>query len=285
RVRFAGIDIPAAGGSALPALDPLADYLRSADPEVLPLLDVAREIAGRFGSTSMALAAPAWARIGVVEQDALSAALARLLVRFRSVEPLHVARVGQAAFDVAVHRLAGAVSTDYTFRAMAELYAGCGLPADTSAREVYLADSVRWHVDRGARVVVAAHNAHVQRVPVSHNGFPSALPMGQHLATALGGDYYAIGFTSVGGETADMSLDDTAPFGFTVAPAPLAGPEPGSLEEALAGFGPVFADLRGAPEGPVRFRMHGAYQHVAPRSAFDGVVCVPMSTVADDIGY
>lgn len=31
-VRFAGIDIPAAGGSLLPALAPVAEYLRQVDP-------------------------------------------------------------------------------------------------------------------------------------------------------------------------------------------------------------------------------------------------------------
>ncbi|MCS7479605.1 erythromycin esterase family protein [Umezawaea endophytica] len=285
RVRFAGIDVPAAGGSALPALDPLVEYVRVADPEVVPLVEVAREIAGRFGAASMALAAPAWARLGVAEQDALSAVLGRLLVRFRAVEPLHVQRVGRAAFDVAVHRLVGAVSVDHTVRAVAELYSGCGLPADMSAREVYLADSVRWHVDRGERVVVAAHNAHVQRVPVSHGGVASVVPMGQHLAAALGGEYFAVGFTSVGGETADTRWDDAAPFGFRVCPARLAAPEPGSLEEAFVGLGPVVVDLRGSPEGPVKFRMHGGYQRVVPRGAFDAVVSVPVSTVADDTGY
>lgn len=35
-VRFAGIDIPAAGGSLLPALSPVADYLREVDPQTLP---------------------------------------------------------------------------------------------------------------------------------------------------------------------------------------------------------------------------------------------------------
>jgi len=56
-VRFAGIDIPAAGGSLLPALTPLADYLRAVDPEALPRLDTATQIAKRFAGTSMALAA------------------------------------------------------------------------------------------------------------------------------------------------------------------------------------------------------------------------------------
>ena len=43
-VRFAGIDIPAAGGSLLPALEPVAAYLREIDPETLPEAEAAIEI-------------------------------------------------------------------------------------------------------------------------------------------------------------------------------------------------------------------------------------------------
>jgi erythromycin esterase len=91
-VRFTGVGIPEAGGSLLPALTPLADYVRDVDPEALPMLDTARGIAEQFAAPSGALAAPAWARLETAEQDALSAVLARLLIRFRSVEPLHLTR-------------------------------------------------------------------------------------------------------------------------------------------------------------------------------------------------
>lgn len=174
-VRFAGIDIPEAGGSLLPALTPLADYLRDVDPEALPMLDSARGIAERVAASSMALAAPAWAQLQTAEQDALSAVLARLLIRFRSVEPLHVARSDQRSYDVALRRLEGACHTDYHLRAMADLYAGHGLAADASAREVYMAGSVRWHLDHfdpGTRIVLNAHNAHIQKVPVTYDGSP-----------------------------------------------------------------------------------------------------------------
>ena len=67
-VRFVGIDVPEAGGSLLPALTPLADYLSHVDPDALPLLQAAIQIAGRFACRSMVLAAPVWARLGKAEQ-------------------------------------------------------------------------------------------------------------------------------------------------------------------------------------------------------------------------
>ncbi|MFF4413116.1 erythromycin esterase family protein [Streptosporangium sp. NPDC001559] len=64
-MRFAGIDIPAAGGSLLPALAPLADYLRDIDPEILPAVEQAVRIAGSFAGSfaGASAAAPAWAHL------------------------------------------------------------------------------------------------------------------------------------------------------------------------------------------------------------------------------
>ncbi|MFJ8311431.1 MULTISPECIES: erythromycin esterase family protein [unclassified Streptomyces] len=47
-VHFAGIDIPAAGGSLLPALAPVADHLRQIDSESLPAIRDAMRITESF---------------------------------------------------------------------------------------------------------------------------------------------------------------------------------------------------------------------------------------------
>ncbi|MEV6669152.1 erythromycin esterase family protein [Streptomyces sp. NPDC051162] len=296
-VRFAGVDIPAAGGSLLPALEPLTDYLRETDPDLLPLVEAATALAGRLATTSGALAAPAWARLDTADQDALTAATMRLLTRFRSLEPLYVDRSGQYAYDVALRRVEAACHADYTFRAMAGLFAGSGLPADTSAREVFMAGSVLWHLDHadpGTRVVLAAHNGHIQRTPVSFGGNLTGLPMGHHLQRALGDDYFALGMTSTAGHTAEMHLDEKARFGFTVENLRLEPPEPGSVEAAFdaAGTGLSAVGLRGAPRapsgsgsgfgGPDRIRIQGAYVHTPVLDAFDGMLHVPTSTVTED---
>ncbi|MEW2028919.1 erythromycin esterase family protein [Streptomyces roseifaciens] len=292
-VRFAGIDIPAAGGSLLPALRPVADHLREADPEALPLAETAIGIAGRFAGESGASAAPAWARLDATEQDALTAALARLLVRFRATEPLQVARTGRYAYEVALRRLEAASHADYTVRAMAALFAGTGLTADASSREIYMAGSVLWHLERAdpdARVVLMAHNAHLQKEPAVFDGYPTALPMGQFLHRALGDDYFALGVSSVGGRTAEMRLEESTRFGFTVDDTALEAPEPGSIEAAFAGAVPAgavgLAGLRSAPRGdgtPDRTRIQSAYVHTPVADAFDGMLCVPSSRVADGI--
>ena len=297
-VLFAGIDIPRAGGSLLPALAPVADYLRQIDPETLPSVQAAMRIAKSFAGGSAAVAAPAWARLATVEQDALSAILMRLLIRFRSVEPLYVSRSDQRSYDIALRRLEGACHADYTFRAMADLFAGSGLTADTSARDIYMAGSVLWHLERfepETRIVLAAHNAHIQKSPISFNGHLTGLPMGQHLHRVLGDEYFALGLTSTAGDTAEMRRDENTPFGFVVDNTALEPPEPGSIEAAFADadLGLSIVDLRQArPEapggaglaaGPDRIRIQSAYLHTPVLDAFDGILNTSTSTVADDV--
>ncbi|GAA2208245.1 hypothetical protein GCM10009850_037030 [Nonomuraea monospora] len=286
-VRFAGIDVPAAGGSLLPALTPLAGYLREIDPETLPAVETAMGLAARFAGASASSAAPAWARLPAADQDVLTATLARLLIRMRAVEPLYVSRGGWHAYDVALHRLEGACQADYGFRAMAGLYAGDGLTADTSARDLFMARSVLWHLERsqpGARIVLAAHNAHIQTAPISFGGHLTGLPMGRYLRSVLGPSYFALGLTSGGGHTAEMIRDEQARFGFTTADTPLAPPEPGSVEAAFveAGLGLSLAGLRQAPTAaaPGRIRLQSTFLHTPVLDAFDGILHTPSSTVA-----
>ncbi|MFF0561651.1 erythromycin esterase family protein [Streptomyces sp. NPDC004266] len=289
-VRFAGIDIPAAGGSLLPALVPVADYLRRIDPEALPTVQSAITIAASFAGDSAAVAAPSWARLATTDQDALSALLARLLIRFRSLKPLYLSRGDRHGYDTALRCLEAACHGDYTFRAMAALFAGDGLTADTSARDFYMAESLLWHLNRlepAARVVLMAHNAHIQKTPIAFDGRLTGLPMGQHLDDALGDTYFALGLTSLTGHTAEMHRDERAPFGFSIHDTPLEPPVPGSIEAAFAdtGLGLAVADLRQARaenlSGPDRIRMQSVHLHTPVLDAFDGILSIPASTITD----
>lgn len=289
-VRFAGVDVPEAGGSLLPALRPVAGYLSGIDPDALPLVNTAIAIAERFAGSSAAAGAPAWARLPQSDKDALTAALARLLNRFRAAAPLYIERGDEYGYAVNLRRVEGAFVGDYQIRAMAALFNGDGAVADTTAREVYMAESVRWHLEHappGAKMVLAAHNAHIQKTPVAFDGQLTGFPMGHHLAGQFGDDYFALALTSMAGHTAEMELDESARFGFVIDELPLQTPEDGSIEAALADAPRlVLAGLRSAPgHGPDRIRMHAGYLHSPVSEAFDAVISVPESTVAADMDY
>ncbi|WP_328535965.1 erythromycin esterase family protein [Streptomyces sp. NBC_00344] len=90
-----------------------------------------------------------------------------------------------------------------------------GLTDDTAARAIYMAGSALWqleHLEPGTPVVLAVHDAHIQKTPVSFNGHLTGLPMGQRLHSALGDDYSALGLTSATGHTAEMRRDEKTPF-------------------------------------------------------------------------
>jgi erythromycin esterase len=294
RVRFVGIDIAQAGGSLLPSLEPVANYLRDVDAEVLPTLERAVGIAESFAGTSGASAAVEWSKISVAEQDALTAALARMVLRFRALEPLYVARSSERVYDVAFRHLEAASHADYMFRAMSGLFAGTGLPADTSIRDRYMAESVRWHLQHSepdTRIVLAAHNNHIQKTPVVFDDELTTLPMGQHLEGLLGATYVALAVTSTADRIPEMTLDESAGAGFRIAEAHLGHPQPGSIEAAVleAGIGQGLIDLRRGAEDEVnlvqldRIRTQASYMRTPVAEAFDGAIVVPTATIQEGI--
>ncbi|OEU87409.1 erythromycin esterase [Streptomyces abyssalis] len=292
-VRFAGIDLPTAGGALRPALDPVAGCLRKVDPEALPLLERVLEISDGFlgGAASGAAAAPAWAALGTAEQDALTASLARLLLRLRAMEPLYVARGGQSRFDIARRRVEAACHTDHMFRAMNGLMSGRGSAADLSVREIYMAESVRWHLENAGpedRIVLMAHNNHIQKTAVEFDGALTSLPMGQHLRRMLGDEYRSVALVHTDDHVPEMYMDAETEVGFTLADAHLGSPEPGSVEAALTGAGLgdaiTLTDLRRSPrdaqgEPLLRWmRTQSAGLSTPVSEAFDAVLSVPTVT-------
>ncbi|SCK17966.1 erythromycin esterase family protein [Streptomyces sp. WMMB 322] len=292
-LRFAGIDLPEAGGALRPALEPVADYLREADPGALPLVDAALEISDRFldGAGSGAAAAPAWAALSSAEQDALTASLARLLLRLRAGEPLCVSRAGRGPFGIALRRVEAACHTDHMFRAMNGLMSGQAMAADLSVRETFMAESVRWHLDHAgpdARIVLASHNNHIQKTAVEFDGVLTALPMGQHLRRMLGRDYRSVALVHTSDHVPEMYPDPAAEVGFTLADARLEDAGTGSVEAALvdagAGDAITLTDLRPSPHDAERkpllqrIRTQSSVLSTPVPEAFDAVLAVPEVT-------
>ncbi len=292
-LRFAGIDVPEAGGTLRPALEPVADYLREVDPDALRLVDTALEVSDRFlkGSGSGAAAAPRWAGLEAAEQNELTAVLARLLLRLRAAEPLYVSRSSQRHFDIARRRVEAACHTDYMFQAMNALLSGRGLAADLSVREIYMAESVRWHLDHaepGTRIVLAAHNSHIHKTTLEFDGGLTALTMGQHLHRMLGEDYRTVAFVHTADHVPEMYPDQSAAVGFTLAEAHLQPAEPGSVEAALTDAGLAdritLTDLRDAPRdtqgAPLlnSIRSQSSALSTPVPEAFDALLAVPTVT-------
>ncbi|MBC2879157.1 MULTISPECIES: erythromycin esterase family protein [Streptomyces] len=291
-VRFLGCDIPSAGGSLAPVLDPVAAYLAAVDPGALRFLEAARQISEPIaGGTVMV---PAYARLDLDEatQDRLTTALSRLLGRLTDLREVHVERAGRAAYETALSDVRAAVATDRAQRAMAEALAGAPDGAGFAARERYLADTPLEFLDRsapGTRAVLVGHNAHIQR----STGPLGVATMGNLLARALGADYVPIALTGNGGETVENVPDRDHPAGMRWGRAAVPDAVPDSVEALFADVRdrPALVDARalrayarrcGLPE-PVRTRLDTAFLEVPALEAFDGILCVPDTTLSADL--
>lgn len=289
-VQFMGVDIPCAGGSLLPALSPIKEYLRTADADTLSLIKEACLIAIKFEGASMAQAAPLYGSLSEEERNILTCYLTRINHRLHALAPEHIERFGQQKFDEMVQHLKSALYADYNLSAMSDFIAGTGLYGDMGARDSYMADSVLWHLQHiapGSKIILVAHNAHIQKTSVNWPG-STTLPMGQHLAQQLGKDYVAIGLTSSKGDTAALYPDENATHGFRVEKTLLDNPIPNSIESVFtnAELGTSSINLKQIPreyEMPTYTRCDSEYLEIPIQESFDGLIHIPHSHVIKEI--
>ncbi|GAA2273003.1 erythromycin esterase family protein [Nonomuraea roseoviolacea subsp. roseoviolacea] len=286
-LAFYGIDLPGSVASPLPGLDAVLAYLAAADPDFRPDPRL-REGVVAFAAPS-AFSAPAaltaYTALAQEARDAVTAALADLAARLTSRRLACVARTGAAAYERALHTLRLTVVLDAVVRALAR----GDQQGAMEARDAAMADTVEWILAREERIVLAAHNGHLQREPGVLPGMPPMTPLGMHLADRLGDDYLVVGATSGTGQILNTGPDFYTGTLF----APMEAPEPGSLDALMhaAGHdGPFAVDLRRlspadteAVRGAAR-RRAGVGTFYAEQNAlesFDLVVHLPRVTAAE----
>jgi erythromycin esterase len=274
-VRFYGIDLGGSNVSLLPGLAAVTAYLERADPGFR--LDPAiQETAAAFSAASPFAIPDAMAGypgLAPERRDALTAGLTDLRARLTSRRLDHVRRTGADAHGRALRTMDLTVAIDAQFRDMAR-----GTPF-AAHREAAIADTVEWIVGREGRIVLPAHNGHVQRCPCTMPGVaPSSL--GMYLADRLGGDYVVVGTTAGTGVT----LADGPEFFAGTLFAELGPPEPGSLDALMAAShdGPFAVDLRRLSpadaallRAATRQRFGGSYSEQNPVDAYDVIIHVP----------
>lgn len=280
RVRFAGLDVPGSGGSGVPALRRVRDYLLRHAPAQVSLVDTAIEATRPYVAANNSAAVARYTALSAPERDAATTALTRLLLRLDAVPP------GPDRHErlIARHHALGALRLDEQLREFVVL--GEPGPPDmvTSSRDVYQAETVRLLRERfGAdqRIVLMLHNGHAQRVPMQLVPGVRACSAGCYLAGDLGADYVVLGVTALAGSTTDLRLDDQARQGFEVVGRPLDPPAADSVERAVAdslpGDEPVLLDLRPArgTAGPSAIRHAYITMPVDVPEAFDALACLP----------
>jgi len=292
RIGFYGTDLPGSNASTLPGLDPVLAYLVEADPgfEVDPRI---REIAAALsGPSAFSQLTSLTAYTQHAEKDSFSAGLADLRARLLAGRIAYVRRTSVEAYERALRAVEVTIGLDGTARGMARGDQAGGM----EVREATIAGTVEWILRREERIVLAEHNAHVQRLPAALPTTRAMATMGVHLADRLGDEYRVVATTTGGGQ----SLNYTAGFFDGVMFADLDEPRPDSLDglmaAARAGDEPFAVDLRrlsAADEAVIRGakeqRYGVAYAEVDAMAAYDVLVHLPRVTGAtldlDTIGH
>ncbi|HEY3607468.1 MAG TPA: erythromycin esterase family protein [Pseudonocardiaceae bacterium] len=284
KVGFYGIDLPGSVVSTLPGLELVFDYLGEADPE-FEADPAIRDTAGALAASSPFSAPAAMAAYGQLEQstkDKFTGGLAGLVARLAAQRVEYVGRTSLDAYGRAGRALAGAVALDALARAMA----GGDRQAMMNMRDAAMADTIEWILGREERIVLAAHNGHLQRRPGALPDMPPMTPLGMHLAERLGRDYVVIGTTADTGQILTTGPEFYA--GTLFSPLPQASPD--SIDGLMAAshdspFGVDLRRLSGADTAAVRAAgrqrvLADHYGDVGVLAAFDVLVHVPVLTPA-----
>ncbi|MES9602046.1 erythromycin esterase family protein [Actinomadura sp. NPDC000929] len=217
KVAFYGMDLPGSSTSPGPAVRACLDRMpgRPGDEELLRLADLGgrTEAAVRFEAMTGA------------DRDRLLAGLRELGERALVLD------------DEVVRRCAASL------RAFTE-----ELDAPSAGpypRDVFMAETVGWILERERRIVVSAHNAHVRRSP-----FLGRPMMGGLLDASLGADLVSIGMSYGSGPEVRFTQRSPRPFDCDVSLGARTLP-PNSIESRLDRLGPPVAvvDLHRAPAG------------------------------------
>ncbi|MEV0705545.1 erythromycin esterase family protein [Saccharopolyspora sp. NPDC050389] len=275
-LRFVGA-LPVSTGSLLPALTEVERFLRRADPDALPLLTQATEVAERFDGDSL-LTFQRYAELDAADRSAATAALSRLLARMECMAAHHRSEGRGGEHAAAMRHLRSAWHLDHFQRDLS----GAGLAVGTAELDRYAAETALHLLGEEPRIVFALHNTHLRRTPIAHEGAFGLFPAGYHLAEALGDDYVAIAATSIGGRAVQGRLNLDHPDGVETREVPLPLLEPGCIETAFTGDAPLtIAELRPEIEGADayrRIRTEGGFMEAPIFKAFNAIACVPTTT-------
>ncbi len=282
-LRFSGVDVPGSTASPLPALDNLRRYLSRIDADAVPLVDRIAEFARAYAGAHTLLAYRAYAGIDRADRDRATALLADLAVRFDALAVEYTEAGGAEAYRIARRELRLACLLDQGLRGFAAVPDGELSHPKVAARDRGMAETVLELLGPDTRIVLAAHNTHIQRVPMVTPAFTLSA-MGHHLAHHLGAGSVAMAVTAQAGLTSARRAAPAAPGGVAIISAELPPAPEDSVERTFPPSpGPQLADLRpvrGRGPGPERIRLSEGFLATPVVDAFDLVVSIPEITTA-----
>jgi erythromycin esterase len=288
-VRFFGFDVPGSAVNPQRAMHNIGRYLAAVDADAVAVADRVVALTDKFASEHQLPALAAYGQLAVAERNEITALLADLATRFDALEREYVSAGGVEPYEVVRRELRLVCLLDQSMRSTAARMAGDTAHPKVAARDLGMAETVLWLVDRfgpDGRVVIGAHNSHIQRTPIVTPAFTLSA-MGHHLADRLGDDYVAVAVTSTTGRTVTRRANPAGRGGVEIVGVDL---DPAHERSVEAAFTPASAlqavDLRGARgrlDGPDRMRVMDTYQEVPLVDAYDLVVNIPETSTTEHV--
>ncbi len=290
-INFTGIDIPRNGGSLFPSIEIIKHFIEEADKDSLPLVLEIYDIAKKINGLSTAQSVFLLNKISTDEQYKLTALLSKLLLRFKGMEINHINKYGQNVYNTIYQHIESILYLDYNSHAMNNFITGKGLSFDMGIRDKFMADSVircLKSCNENDKIILVAHNAHIQKVPVKFGDFSASITMGQNLANKLGENYISFGITSLKGNTAALYPDENYKYGFKIEKTSLSEPDINSIEHYFykTNISHGFINFKNIPKNseiPQKIRFDSEYLELSVIEAFDGLFQIPESNISDEI--
>jgi erythromycin esterase len=293
KVRFYGMDLPAGSGSMEPGVVYALAFLDRVDPEyatsfrdeITPLIDAFR----RENHLQTLLAFNA---LSQAERERLLLLTTELAGRMSSGRALYAQSSSPEEAELALRAAINARQAAISLQSGAYGAQPHSRGAQLNPRDAAMRENVEWILQREDRLIIAAHNGHIQRAPLVAGPHRSNV-LGEHLAALDGLSMVVIGTTYASGEIVRHDVPPNGELGqLTMRRGELPPPPPNSLDTLLdqAGADVYLLDLRQVPStGPVADAFSDADSMlvsenalpVNPLVAFDAIVHVRRVSLAE----
>lgn len=282
-----GIDLPN-------TLNPCDDIhqlsidIEALDPFVKPEVEELKQSLTSISGESALVSSTQWGELDTALRDKALSGIMRLKLRLMGLAPALIKSHGDALFQNVFDRVSSVEHTLETLRNMKRFFDGSSLEGDTSVRESFMAGTVEKRIqqDSKLKMLLLAHNNHIQKTLLSFSGELTAVPMGQHLVHRQ--DYRAIGATHLGTTVPEMKYPSPgSPLGFSVELAPADEIQKDSVEQRIVNFGGMAASclvLADDVKGTKRMRSQSASVETNVSEAFDAIFCIPGANKDELVG-
>lgn len=260
-------------------LKQLSEMMKTLDPLIKPHVDGLLQSMAFVSGQSGIVSSVQWAALDPSLRDKALSGIMRLKLRLASLAPVLIKRGSYPLFQRASDAVSSIEYTLETLRIGKEFFEGTSLEGDTSVRESFMASVVekRLQEDSNLKMLLLAHNNHIQKTPLSFSGELTAIPMGQHLAHRA--DYCSIGVTHLGATVPEMQYPSPeSQLGFSVVLAPADKIQENSAEERIIGLGGIKTScmvIADDMKGTNRMRSQSASIRTNVHKAFDAIICTP----------